>query len=433
MAHVQPFAAWRYDLGHVGNLGNVVAPPYDVIDADLQAALYDRSPANIIRLELTRPEAGDTADSRYHRAGRLLKDWQHQGILRQDPSPALYVCHQTFTVEGQTHTRRGVFARVRLEPFGQGRIFPHEETLSGPKADRLKLFHATAMNLSPVFGLYPDDENAIQNRLDAAIRRQPPLVAEDHLGVVSSFWPLHDPAILREVASQFHDKPIFIADGHHRYETACRYRDELRERGELANDDAPANFVMMALVSMSDPGLVILPTHRLVSGLPDLTAGQLQELLGDHFELKVVGMGPGAAADCWEHVATTPDQSVLGLGTRADGVWQTARLLRPAVMSELAVDHSPPWQGLGVARLHVLVLDHLLAPRLRVTPQCRYVHLLKEVTDALAAGSCPLGVLVPPATIDHVTAIAGRLEKMPPKSTYFYPKLLTGLVLYGLS
>ncbi|HMP57714.1 MAG TPA: DUF1015 domain-containing protein [Gemmatales bacterium] len=433
MADVQPFAAWRYDLGHVGCLSDVVAPPYDVIDADLQQRLYARSPCNVVRLELTRPEPGDEGDdARYHRADRWLRDWKHNGILRQDPSPALYVCHQTFTVDGVTHTRRGVLARVRLEPFGQGRIFPHEQTLAGPKADRLKLYHATLTQLSPVFGLYPDDGNAVQERLDAAVRRQPPLVADDHLGVRSSLWPLADPTIIRDVVAAFHAKPIYIADGHHRYETACRLRDDLAARGELAGDQDPAHFVLMALVSMSDPGLQVFPTHRLVAGLPDLTAPQLADLLADHFELTTLGTGPDAAAECWEHVETAPDQSVLGFGTQADGQWQTARLRRPDALDALAPDHSPAWRGLGVARLHVLVLDHLLGPRLGAQLQCQYVHRLVEVTTALAAKRVPLGVLVPPASVAQVATIAGQHEKMPPKSTYFYPKLLTGLVLYGL-
>lgn len=431
MADVQPFAAWRYNLGLVGNLSSVVAPPYDVIDADLQAALYELSPYNIIRLELNRSEPGDTDESRYQRAARLLKDWQHEGILRQEASPALYVYHQTFTVDGQSFTRRGVLARVRLEPFGQGRIFAHEQTLAGPKADRLRLYQATHMHISPVFGLYPDVENVIQTRLDDAVRRQPPVAATDHLGIVNTLWPLTGSHVIQEVRRLFYDKPIFIADGHHRYETACRYRDDLQARGELSSDEAPAQFVLMALVSMSDPGLRILPTHRLLSGWPAVTAEQLAERLRTAFELNVIGAGPQAAAECWEHVATTPDQSVFGFGTQADGVWQTARLTRPELMDQLAPDHSPAWRRLGVARLHVLALDHLLAP-LWGAPLCRYVHRWQEVAEALQTGASRLGVLVPPATMQDVVDIASQLEKMPPKSTYFFPKLLTGLVLYGL-
>src|SRR5919202_6934719 len=169
MADIRAFRAYRYDLGRVGALSDVVAPPYDVIDPALQEALYRRNPYNVVRLILNKEEPGDDDhDNRYTRSARLLREWQRDDVLVQDSARALYVCHQEFEVEGRRYTRKGFLARVRLEPFGSGRIYPHEETLAGPKADRLRLFRATAMNLSPVFGLYPDDEGAVQARLDAA-------------------------------------------------------------------------------------------------------------------------------------------------------------------------------------------------------------------------------------------------------------------------
>src|SRR5579871_281532 len=172
MADIRAFRAYRYDLGRVGALSDVIAPPYDVIDAGLQEALYRRSPYNVIRLILNKEELTDTdTNNRYTRAARCLRDWQSEGILHQDTSRALYVYHQDFEAEGRRYTRRGVLARVRLEPFGQGKIYAHEETLSGPKADRLKLFRATAMNLSPVFGLFPDEEGAVQGQLEQAVQR----------------------------------------------------------------------------------------------------------------------------------------------------------------------------------------------------------------------------------------------------------------------
>ncbi len=271
MADVQAFRAYRYDLARVGNLSDVIAPPYDVIDPALQERLYQRSPQNVVRLILNRETPADSErDNRYTRAGQTLRDWVQQGVLVQDSARALYVYHQDFEVEGQRFTRRGFMARVRLEPFGSGRIFPHEETLAGPKADRLKLFHATQMNLSQIFGLYPDAEGAVQTRLDAAVGRMPPLQATDHLGVVSRLWPVTDQHAVSAVSGMLADHPVFIADGHHRYETALRYLQEKQQAGEVNGPDHPANFVLMMLVGMSDPGLLILPTHRLVSGVGDL-------------------------------------------------------------------------------------------------------------------------------------------------------------------
>jgi uncharacterized protein (DUF1015 family) len=429
MADVQAFRAFRYDLARVGTLGDVIAPPYDVIDAALQQSLYDRSPHNVIRLILNRETSADSEhDNRYTRSAQCLRDCLRDGILVQDSARALYVYHQEFEVDGRRHVRKGFLARVRLEPFGQGRIYAHEETLAGPKADRLKLFHATGMNLSPIFGLYPDPQGEAQSRLDAALARTLPLEATDHLGVVSKLWPISDQHTVSAVAGAMGPKPIFIADGHHRYETALRYLEDKKRAGEVTGPDHPANFVLMMLVSMQDPGLIILPTHRLISGLSDLRADQLQALLAPHFEVEKVGQGPQGARDAWTLIEADGSQQLLGFGTVADGAWLTSRLRTSQLMDQLAAEHSPAWRGLAVAVLHRLVLDKLLEGK----AQCKYVHLLSEVTDAVAARACQVAALVPPAGMDHVEQIAGNLEKMPPKSTYFYPKLLSGLVFHSL-
>ncbi|HQR43683.1 MAG TPA: DUF1015 family protein, partial [Gemmatales bacterium] len=227
-----------------------------------------------------------------------------------------------------------------------------------------------------------------------------------------------------------HDKPIFIADGHHRYETALRYRDELaRKQGGLSNDH-PANFVLMALVGMSDPGLLILPTHRLVQGLSGVTSQQLAAKLEPHFQVERIGQGDRAARQTWERIEEDGSQDLLGFGTLVDNTWLLARFQADSLMRELAPKQSDAWRSLAVSRLHVIVLDQLLAGLGK--PVCRYVHLMKEVTEDQKLRGSELACLVPPATMQHVTDIAGTLEKMPPKSTYFYPKLLTGLVFHSL-
>jgi uncharacterized protein (DUF1015 family) len=433
MADIRAFRAFRYDLGRVGNLSDVIAPPYDVIDPALQQALYDKSPYNVIRLELNKEESGDNeTENRYSRAARFLRDWQRDDILVQDSARSLYVYYQDFEVEGRRYTRRGFLSRVRLEPFGAGRIYAHEETMSGPKADRLKLFHATGMNLSPIFGLYPDPDGAVMNQLDALVSRSLPIQATDHLGVVSRLWPVTDQHLVSAVTGLLGPKPVFIADGHHRYETSLRYLEERRAAGEVRDDEAPPNFTLMMLVGMSDPGLIILPTHRLISGLPDLTADRLAEILAPHFTVERIGQGEQAARDTWETIEADGSQDLLGFGTVADGVWQTARFKSPHLMAERADNHSPAWRSLAVSILHVAVLDHLLPQATGRKPECKYVHLMREVADAVSAKQCQLAALVPPATMQHVEHIAGNLEKMPPKSTYFYPKLLTGLVFNSL-
>ncbi|RUL85011.1 DUF1015 domain-containing protein [Tautonia sociabilis] len=428
MPEIRPFRGVRYDLARVGDLSKVVAPPYDVIGPDLQRKLYDDSPHNVIRLELGRDEPGDDdRTNRYSRAAKLLKDWRREGVLADESHPSLYVYHQTFEVEGKVHTRKGFMARVRLEPFGQGKIYPHEETMSGPKADRLKLYEATGFNLSPVFGLYPDPGNGALTAVEAGIRDRTPLTVTDHLGVENRLWPVSDVEVLSAVQGLMAEKPVFIADGHHRYETAVRYRDLRAEAGELTGPDDPANFCLMMLVSMSDPGLQILPTHRLASGYPGLTAQKLAELLSPEFDLEDFGEGPSGCRACWQEMELDGSQNLIGFGTVADGRWTLARLRSDATMDALVPEHSPDWRSLGVSILQELVYKKLLSGL--GFPERTYVHLIDEVLAAVDSRSCDLACLVPPAGMEHVEAIASNLEKMPPKSTYFYPKLLTGLVL----
>jgi uncharacterized protein (DUF1015 family) len=430
MAEIRPFRGLRYDLAQVGALADVVAPPYDVIGPELQSSLYDASPYNAIRLELNREEPGDRAGGRYERAAGFLKDWRKRGILREDDQAALYVYHQTYEVEGRSYTRRGFLARVRLEPFGAGRIYPHEQTLSGPKADRLALYHATATNLSPIFGLYPDPMNAVLDAVEAGIRDRTPVEAIDHLGVVNRLWPVADAQAHTVAQGLMADRPVFIADGHHRYETGLKYRDERAAAGDLSGPDDPANFAMMMLVGMSDPGLLILPTHRLASGYPGLTSEALAAKLAPEFDVEDAGPGEAGCRAAWESIELSDDQATLGFGTVADDRWLVARLRSDATMDRLVPEHSAEWRALGVSILRELVLKHLLADL--GEPKIQYVHLIDEVLASTSARGCDLACLVPPAGMADVETIASNLETMPPKSTYFYPKLLTGLVFNPL-
>lgn len=430
MPDVRPFRGVRYDMTHVGAMSDVVAPPYDVIDPALQDKLYSASPYNVIRLELNKEEPGDSPEnSRYTRAARFLSDWRRQGVLREEESPALYVYHQTFQVEGKTHTRKGFIARVGLEHFGKGKIFPHEQTLSGPKADRLALFNATKYNLSPIFGLYPDSEGQVLRAAESGLKDRTPLEATDHLGVVNRLWPVFDQEVHTAVQGALADRPIFIADGHHRYETGLRFRDDLQAAGKLSGPGDPANFCMMMLVGMSDPGLLILPTHRLVSGFPGLTSETLAEKLAPEFDVAIVS-GDDQARSLWDDIEAGGEQETLGFGTVADGKWVLARLRSDMTMDRIVPSQSPEWRSLGVSILHEMVLKHLLGSI--GTATCRYVHLVDEVKADVAARGCDLACLVPPAGMNDVESIASNLEKMPPKSTYFYPKLLSGLVLNPL-
>ena len=434
MADVNPFRAWRYDLAQVGDLSDVVTPPYDVIDNNFRNELYKKHPCNVVRVDFNREEPGDTSpDDKYKRAAGFVKEWQADRVWQREADDALYVYHQEFTWEGKTYCRKGFLGRCRLEEFGKGCVYPHEQTLSGPKADRLLLTKATKMNLSPVFGLYPDPETKAQTILEKAIVGLTPLEATDHLGVLHRIWPVTNREAINQVRESLKPQPIFIADGHHRYETSCNYRRELKEQGHDIDDNHPANFVLMMFVGMGDPGLAILPTHRLFSGLPELTADELTAALSDNFELENCGSGAEGAQAAWEMVSADGGQDVFGFGTIKDGQWLFGRVTDASPMQTLAPDQSDDWRGLGVALLHKLVVEHCLKKAYPdASPTFKFPHILEEVIEAQHAKSCQLAVLVPPAEIDHVQVIASKLEKMPPKSTFFYPKLLTGLVFNSL-
>ena len=447
MPDISAFRGVRYDLGHVGSLSDVIAPPYDVIDAELQDELYQKSDFNCTRLILGKDEAGDDdSNNRYTRAARFLKDWLRDKVLFTESDPAIYVYHQDFTEAGQRYTRRGFMCRTRLEPFGEGNIYPHEETHGGAKADRLQLWQNCRANLSQIFGLYPDPENDAQELLEQAIVGVTPLEATDHLGVVHRIWPVTDVDVITKVTAAMGGKPIYVADGHHRYETACNYRNELAQTKAL-DAQHPANFVLMMCVSMSDQGMIVLPTHRLFRGIPPLKSTQLIERLGDCFEATPAGKGPDLAPSLWEEIETEDSQGTLALYTAEDDQWTMVRLTDAgrAKMAQVADDHGADWQGLGVSILHRLIVETLLDVPNLAAP--KYVRSIDEVVGGLehgddvgrdhtgqvaSGGRFELAALVMPATLEHIRAISNAGERMPAKSTYFYPKLLSGLVINPL-
>jgi len=437
MAEIRAFRGLRYDLGHVGSLSDVIAPPYDVIDPALQDALYQKHPANVIRLILNREEPGDDeVSNRYARAARFLKNWRSEGVLQTEPDPALYVYHQVFSYGDRDFTRRGFITRVRLERFGEGKVYPHEETHSGPKADRLKLTQACKANLSPIFAVYRDEDNEAQGLLEDAVATKTPLEATDHLGVVHRMWPVNDIKVIGDVTTVMAPKPMYIADGHHRYETACNYKDQLEGESPL-DSQHPANFVLTTCISMNDPGMIVLPTHRLFRGMSAITSTELVDRLGDRFDTEIAGQGIEQSAKIWDSISAEGDQSVIGFFAAADQSWVVARITEAGRqrMAQQATDHSPQWQGLGVSILQRLVIEDALG--MADLPKPKYVHLVEELIDALAGdhsgpSQFSLAALVMPATLAHVRTISENNERMPAKSTYFYPKLLSGLVFNPL-
>lgn len=443
MPHTEPFSARRYNLEHVGSLSDVVAPPYDVIDPTLQDALYKRHPANVIRVILNRAEPGDEGDEKYERAAKFVDQWLQEGVLMQEETPAYYVYHQEFAHDGKTIVRRGFMGRVRLQRFGEGNIYPHEETHPKAKVDRLKLTKATKQNNSQIFGLYPDPENTVIELLDQATKSVEPAEAVDHLGVTHRIWPVTDQDVAKRVGELMDSKPMFVADGHHRYETACNYRDFLTEQSGDLDPQHPANYVMTMLVGMSDPGMIVLPTHRLLRGTRRFSASEIIQKLGDCFQCETLAGGQTAASEAWGTMERENAQELLALYAAEDQTWVLCRGTETAQsrMRDIAGSQSDDWRALGVSLLHRLVIDELLG--CKGHPKPTYVHEVGEVlvglrgegSQAESEGDEPytLAALVMPATLEHVEAISLHKERMPAKSTYFYPKLLSGLTFNPLA
>ncbi len=433
MPEIQAFRGIRYNLGRVGSLSNVVTPPYDVIGPELQDKFYDKHPNSFIRIDLNKIEPGDDDEknNRYTRAAKFYKQWRDDGVLTTEADPAIYVYHQEFTYAGTSYIRRGFMARQRVTKFGEGQVFPHEETLPAAKVDRLMLTVVTKANLSPIFGLYPDSDCSAQALLDAVVANQTPLVAADHLDVVHRLWPVTDVATIAKLSAIMGPKPIFIADGHHRYETACNYRDQIYDSGFLSPEH-PANYTLMMCVAMDDPGLIVMPTHRLFSGVPELSTYELAAKLAPYFTTRPAGEDPESARTVWEDIETGGRQGVIGLYTQKDDRWLIATLTDAGKtrMAEVAQEHSEAWRSLGVSLLHRLIIEDLLG--CKELPKPGYVHLIEEVVEGLQSGTYPLGAVVMPATVEDVRTISMSGERMPAKSTYFYPKLLSGMVINPL-
>ena len=428
---IRPFRGWRYRGAEAPGVADaLLAPPYDVLSADDKRRLLARSERNIVAVDLPHcppKEAGP--DEEYRAAAELLARWQAQGVLVREDRPAVYCYEQTHTWAGATHTRTALICGVRATEFGED-VYPHERTHSGPKADRLKLTEHTRTQISPIFGFYQDQDGRV-SELVRAHTGQEPVVRASLDGVDQALWAITDDGAIEAVATALRDRPAFIADGHHRYTTALRYGDALRQGGHI-DEEHPANFVMFALVADTDPGLLILPTHRIVGDLgEDFTVDRLIAAADDFTwrrcdddeidltdaDAALRGFGPGAMA-------------VVGAGS--DAVW-IARPVGPEAMRRAAPDKSAAWRGLDVAVLHELLLGRALAPwRGEGELAVEYTPRAAEVLDACRGGRAPLGICLRATGLSAVRDVALADEVMPHKSTYFFPKLATGTVLMPL-
>jgi len=431
---IQPFRALRYAPDVVGDLAAVVAPPYDVIDADERRRLIAQDPRNVVRIDLPIDEPGDEPDDRYRRAARQLSAWRTDGTLHRDPRPSLYPYEQTYRVPGTDvdRVRRGVFARVRLEAFGpESGIRPHERTLSEPKEDRYRLLRATGVNTSPVVGMYVDSSGQVAEWLSGLVDA-PVAEVVDADSVAHRLWRIAaDDGTVADVCARIGSGPITLADGHHRYETALRYRDERVTGAAPDADPGWASILMLLLEPIAGP-LTVLPTHRVALGVGDKGVAAVRARLGELFEVDEVRDGEALEATFRGAALDAGGEGRFGLWTREGGAILRAR--RGAFAAFL------PDGGTALRRLDVtlagVALERLAgidagaveSGRLRYTKDP--AEAIRWVSDRV--GGADLAVLLEPTPPSEIVAVAADGDVMPQKSTYIYPKALTGLVINPL-
>jgi len=420
MADVRPFPALHYNLAAVGSLSAVTAPPYDVIDASERAKLLQHSPFNVVEIDL--PVATGEGSDPYAHADETLEEWTLSGILTQDRDPKLWALSQEYRApDGTTHTRNGILARVRVTDYGPGRIRPHERTQPGPKQDRLDLTRATRHNLSPIFSLTSRDA---WPQVAPSTEVEPWATVTDEEGTTHRLWPIDDPIVHAAVAEVLTDAELLIADGHHRYETARAYMAEVPGEG-------PQCFTLMALTGLDDPGLTVFPTHRLLSGLaanPDIR---------DHLE-----NGIRAAFDVEDTDLDGLDPADMegigcfGYADAATGRYFRLRLKDPLALDQLMEGRSEAYRHLDAAILEKVVLQELLNMSEEDVEAKRGIGYAKSIDSSiklLDEGAYQAAFILRATPIDQVRAVAAAGETMPPKSTYFFPKLLSGMAFNPLS
>ena len=430
MADIYPFRALRYDLQKV-SLTQVLTQPYDKITPAMQDRYYAASPYNLVRIILGRREPDSAADNVYTRAAAYANDWRARGILQQDPLPSIYSYSQSFTApSGASFERRGFIALGRVEDYSAKVVYRHEQTLSKPKADRLDLLRATRAHYEQLFLLY-EDSGQIDSLLATA---QAPIIdVADEYGVAHRVWQISDPAVIAAVQDRMRDQRLVIADGHHRYETALAFRNESRTAaGAVPNSQAPYEFVMMTFVNMNDPGLLVLPTHRVVHSLQSFSEDAFQNSARTFFEVEEVDPAIEAA----RATALLADRGRAGTALLAVTANRTFLLHSPkAAGAKFFAGLSDRQRSLDVVQLHKCLLEGVLQLSEESIRNQQNLSYLRDPSEALAQvrqGKANIAFLMNPCPVAQVRDVAFAGEVMPQKSTDFYPKLLSGLTAYAL-
>jgi len=435
LADVVPFRGLRYNRVVAPDLSLVISPPYDIINASDQKRYHEKNALNAIHLDfgIERPD-DDGNENRYTRAAAALSQWQRDRTLLPESQPAFYLCREEFLLgDGSTAIREGFIALIRLADFSEGIVLPHEETASGPKQDRLKLMQATDANLSAIFCLYADPGHLVIEELKSGSPEEPEAQVTDEAGTVHSLWVVDAPEATAAVNRLLSDKTLFIADGHHRYETALAYRDE-RRAADGPGEDMPYDYMMVYLSDLENSGKAILPIHRFVSGLSEQAMSDLPQSLEESFTVEELS---GSKEECQQQMInamSTADKShnVFGMYVATTGKYYllAGRLPRPMI-DAASIKRSPAYRSLDIAVLDQTILTGILG----ITPgganegaSVRFVERTEKALSELETPGLDVAFFVNPTSMEEIKSVAEAGEKMPQKSTYFYPKPVTGLV-----
>ena len=408
MATVKGFRGIRYNPEKIENFGDVLAPPYDVINAKEQDDLYNKDPHNVIRLILSK---GDD-DSKYEEAANTFRSWIESDILRNDEEPSIYPYYQEFEDGGNKLTRKGFLAAVKIEDFSTKKILPHERTFPKHKRDRLKLNTACKANMSPVFSVYSDPDIVIEKLLDAKLTGEPIFDVTNDDGVRNKLWRISDPEVLTLIANHLEDKSFLIADGHHRYETAIEYRNIQREANGETPGDKPYEYVMMFLSNAEDKGLIINPTHRAVKSLGDITLDEFLNKLGEEFNIEKLPYEEGISNIGHEEftILTKDPQFVYRASVKNSNIDSPNRM--------------------AVTLLHNNVFNKIIDED---SAGILYTKFLDEAVDLVQNGDYEVAFILPELRASDIFDVVLTGDRMPQKTTYFYPKILSGLVFNPLA
>jgi uncharacterized protein (DUF1015 family) len=443
MAKIFPFNGVTYNKKKVGNFSKVTIPPYDIISKEDQDRFYQLHPYNCIRLTLGKEYDGDTEfNNKYTRANGFFRTWINNEILKQDQEESIYAYEQRFSYKGKKYVRLGFIALFKLEELEAGRVYPHENTLPKPKQDRLSLIRATAANFEPIFSIYVDEEDKISRMVKKFTKRKPIAETKDIFGVNNRLWKISGKANVNKITKEMLNKQVFIADGHHRYEASLKYRNEMRTKSQKSTGDEPYNFIMMYFTNAYDKGLIIMPIHRLVLNLTLKEKINLENRLVDYFDIEDIKFTKkdelSARKKLIKEMSKANDgEHFFGISLQGENKYSLLKLKNEKIIEKyISADKPKEWKKLDITILHSLVIRDILGitdKDIEAENSIRYVHNDDEAFSLVEEGKYQIAFFMNPTKIEQVTALASKYEKMPQKSTFFFPKLLTGLVMYQMA